>query len=126
MTEKTAENRRDMRGVLCTERRRESAAAMTAEEWARRGFGNPEAVSDPDWLERELGAFRAQEFAGIWDDNALGVAAVNGVREFLERNEVGDLWETMSWEQRGVVYAALAYGYLMGLGRLPEVTGDER
>lgn len=123
MTEKTAKGRRDMRGVLCTERRRESAAAITAKIWASGGFGNPEAVSDPKWLERELRTWRAQDFAGIWDDSTLGVAAANGMREFLKRNDVGDIWDAMTWEEQGVAYAALAYGYLMGQGELPGEDG---
>ena len=118
-----AENRRDVNGVLCTDRRRGSAAAMTTVEWVERGFGNPEAVGNPEWVERELETWRAQEFAGIWDSSALGVAVANGVGEFLRRNAVGDLWDAMTWEQRGVVYAALAYGFLMGQGR---IMGRER
>ena len=104
------EGRRDMRGVFCTDERREGAAAM-------KGWDGPDCA-DPD---AETVTRKAQAFAGIWKDGSVGVAVTNGMMGFLARNEVDDLWEGMTWEQRGVVYGAFAYGLMLGLDKLPRL-----
>lgn len=112
---------RDMRGVFCTNDRRKSASEMTTERWLDGHHGNPEIVDDPEAVAKELKAFKAQDFASIWNDGSLGVAVVNGMSDFMARNEVEDIWQKMTWEQQAVVYAAFAYGYKLAKDDLPEL-----
>lgn len=116
---------KDMRGVYCEDWTREDVAKMTAETWVAQGFGNPETKGDPERVAAEVKDYKAQNFAHIWRDSSEGTAVVNGMTDFLDRNDVEDIWDAMTWEQQGVVYAALAYGLGMGEGHIPALRRGE-